>query len=87
MSTATDMLTKYLVAEAALLEGKEVSFGDRRLRMEDLPNIIAGRKEWERRVATESATTAKAPTLGGLEMKVANFNPAPHRGSPFDRNC
>ncbi len=87
MSTATDMLTKYLTAEAALLEGKEVHFGDRRLKMEDLPSIIAGRKEWERRVATEGAKTNQVPTIGGLEMKVASFNPEPHRGLPFDRNC
>lgn len=86
MSTATDMLTKYMVAEGALLEGKEVQFGDRRLKMEDLPNIIAGRREWEQRVAAENAAANKAPTLGGLEMKVASFNSAPHRGLPFDRN-
>ncbi|MFY9261325.1 MAG: hypothetical protein WAO71_12560 [Gallionella sp.] len=43
--TATEMRDKYLAAELALLEGKEVSFGDRKLKMEDLPNIIAGRKE------------------------------------------
>ena len=84
--TATEMRDKYLTAEQALLDGKEVSFGDRRLRMEDLPNIIAGRKEWEQRVAAESAKTTKAPTIGGLEMKVANFNPAVHSGYPFNRN-
>jgi hypothetical protein len=84
--TATEMRDKYLTAEQALLDGKEVSFGDRRLRMEDLPSIIAGRKEWEARVASEAAKTDRAPTLGGLEMKVANFNPAPHLGYPFNRN-
>lgn len=72
--TATEMRDKYLAAEMALLDGKEVSFGDRKLRMEDLPNIIAGRKEWERRVAAESAKSNKAPMIGGLEMKVASFN-------------
>lgn len=74
MSTATDMLTKYLAAEQAILEGKEVSLGDRKLRMEDLPAIIAGRKEWEQRVATETARAAGVPTVGGLTFKVANFN-------------
>jgi hypothetical protein len=85
MTTATDMLAKYLTAESSLLEGKEVSFGDRRLRMEDLPSIIAGRKEWEGRVAKESATANRVPSIGGLEMKVASFNNAPYR-NVFGRN-
>ncbi len=79
MSTATDMLAKYLTAESDLLLGKEVQFGDRKLRMEDLPAIIAGRKEWEQRVAGERARANRAPTLGGLEVKVASFNKAPSR--------
>ena len=87
MTTATDMLAKYMTAESAVLEGKDVSFGDRRLSMANLPEIIAGRKEWEARVSAEAQTAARVPTLGGLEVKVANFNPAPHTGYPFDRNC
>lgn len=74
MSTATDMLAKYLVAESALLEGKEISFADRRLRFEDLPSIIAGRKEWEQRVANETAIANKAPSIGGLRISVAKFS-------------
>lgn len=74
MTTATDMLAKYLTAEAALLEGKEISFGDRRLRFEDLPSIIAGRKEWEQRVSAENAAVNKATTIGGLSMSVARFS-------------
>lgn len=86
MTTATDMLAKYMAAESAVLEGKDVSFGDRRLSMVDLPQIIAGRKEWEQRAAAESAKTNNAPTLGGMEIKVVNFNPAPHSATRFDRN-
>lgn len=86
MTTATDMLAKYMAAESAVLEGKDVSFGDRRLSMVDLPQIIAGRKEWEQRAAAETAKAARAPTIGGLEMKVANFNPEPHESTRFDRN-
>ncbi|MBS1188917.1 MAG: hypothetical protein H6R10_709 [Rhodocyclaceae bacterium] len=75
MSTATEMLAKYLAAESALLEGKEVTLENgRRLRMEDLPSIIAGRKEWEQRVAAETARGNKAPAIGGLSMSVASFN-------------
>ena len=55
MSTATDMLAKYLAAEASLLSGKETRLGDRTLRMEDLAEIRKGRQEWEARVRAESA--------------------------------
>lgn len=74
MSTATEMLAKYLAAETAVLEGKDVSFGDRRLSMANLPEIIDGRKEWERRVAEETARANKTPRIGGLTLSVANFN-------------
>lgn len=87
MTTATDMLAKYMTAESAVLEGKDVSFGDRRLSMANLPEIIAGRKEWEQRVAREAQIAARVPSIGGLEVKVANFNPSPHTGYRFDRNC
>lgn len=73
MTTATDMLAKYLAAEAAVLEGKEVSLGDRKLRMEDLNMITSGRKEWEQRVAREQAVAGRAPSFGGLSFSLANF--------------
>lgn len=73
MTIANDMLQKYLAAELALLEGKEARFGDRSLRMEDLEQIREGRKEWERRVAAESARAAGGATFGGLGVSLANF--------------
>ena len=57
-----------------MLEGKDVSFGDRRLSMANLPEIIDGRKEWERRVAEETARANKTPRIGGLTISVASFN-------------
>lgn len=63
MSTASDMLAKYLTAEAAILEGKEARLGDRWLRMEDLAEVRKGRTEWERRVAAETASAAGAPSV------------------------
>lgn len=53
--TAQEMLNKYLEAEAAVLEGKETWFNGRKVVMADLPQIIAGRKEWERRVTSEQS--------------------------------
>lgn len=50
---AEQMLQRYMDAEMAVLEGKSVQFGGRTLTMENLSQIIAGRKEWERRVASE----------------------------------
>lgn len=74
MSQATEMLDKYLTAEAALLEGKEARFGDRSLKMEDLESIRAGRIEWERRVSAETARAAGARSIGGLSFATARMN-------------
>jgi len=74
MSTATDMVAAYIAAETAILAGKEVRFQDRMVRREDLPEIRAGRREWEQRVAAESATAAGAPTIGGVRFSVARMD-------------
>ena len=71
MTTSTDMLAKYLEAEAAVLSGKTVSFGGRTLSSENLLEIRKGRTEWERRVAAEQNT---GPTIGGLSFSVARFD-------------
>ncbi len=70
MSTATEMLAKYLAAEAALLVGKEVSFGDRRLRREDLAEIRAGRREWESRIAAEQRAANGVPSITLLRARM-----------------
>ncbi len=54
MTTATDMLAKYTAAEAAILDGQIVRFGERQLTRANLIEVQQGRKEWERRVAAES---------------------------------
>lgn len=74
MSTATDMLAAYLAAEAAVLAGKEVRFQDRMLRREDLPEIRAGRREWEQRAAAEAAVGAGSSTIGGVRFSVARMD-------------
>lgn len=58
MSTATDTLAAYQAAEIAILQGQAYRFGDRQLTMVNLPEIQAGRREWERRVSNENAATA-----------------------------
>jgi hypothetical protein len=69
------MMQRYLDAERALLEGKEVSFGERRLRMEDLAEIRAGRQEWEARVRAESGAGG-GQVFGGRGYSLANFTGA-----------
>lgn len=54
MSTATDMLAKYLAAEAAILGGQSYKWGDRQLTRADLAQVQAGRREWERKAAAEA---------------------------------
>lgn len=74
MTTAADMLAKYLAAEAAVLTGKEIQFNGRRVSRSDLPDIRAGRKEWEAKVAAESGRAAGAPSIGGLGYSVARLD-------------
>lgn len=73
MSTATEMVTKYLAAEQALLDGKDVTWNGRRLAMEDLDKIRAGRREWEARVAQESPGS-QSTSFGGTRFKLATFS-------------
>lgn len=58
MSNATDTLAAYQKAELALLQGQKHRFGDRELTMVNLPEVQAGRREWERRVSQEQAAAA-----------------------------
>ena len=75
MTTATDMLTKYLAAEQAILEGKEARIGDRWLHREDLSAVIKGRKEWEQRVSAENRyASGNVPTIGGIRFSVARLD-------------
>lgn len=75
MSVATEMRDKYIAAETAILEGKEYRLGERILRMEDLAEIRAGRKEWEARAAAESAgSNVNGARIGGLSVSVARFD-------------
>lgn len=74
MPTAIEMRDKYLAAEQSLLEGKETSMGDRKLRLEDLGEIRKGRQEWEARVLAETAGAAGKPRIGGLAFKVADLS-------------
>ena len=54
MSTATDMLAKYISAEEAILTGQEMRLNGRSLTRADLADVIAGRKEWQRSVDAET---------------------------------
>jgi hypothetical protein len=58
MSNATDMLAAYQKAELQLLKGQTVKFGDRQWTLANLPEVQAGRREWERRVASETAAAS-----------------------------
>jgi len=82
LAEAQSMVSAYLAAEQAILQGKEVRLGgsgvDRFLRHEDLQMVRQGRQEWERRVTTLQASAAAAPSFGGLGYSVADFS-APTR--------
>lgn len=74
MSTATQMLAKYLAAEELVLEGKEAKIGDRSFRLEDLAQIREGRKEWEGKVAAERRAASGVNTFGGLSYGRARMD-------------
>lgn len=78
LQDAQAMVAAYMKAEAEVLLGKEVRLGgpgiDRWMRMEDLPAIRDGRKEWERKVASLQGADAGTPTFGGLSFSVARFD-------------
>jgi len=48
------MLAAYIAAEAAVLKGLSYRIGDLMLTRANLPEIIEGRKDWERKVAAEN---------------------------------
>lgn len=54
MSTATEMVALYLEAEKKILKGQVVKMGERNLTMANLSEVVAERKQWERRVASEN---------------------------------
>lgn len=70
MSTTTDMRDAYLAAELDILQhGRTTSIEGRTLTTADLPEIIAGRKEWERRAIAE----ARAANSPGLPHSLVNL--------------
>lgn len=58
MITASEMYDKYLTAEAAILTGQTVRFGERWLTYADLGMVQAGRKEWEQKAAAETRVSS-----------------------------
>lgn len=76
--TPQEMLDAYMQAELAVLAGKEARLNingvDRLFRKEDLEQIREGRREWERRVAAQTAAATGRPSIGGLGFSVANLS-------------
>jgi hypothetical protein len=61
MSTAQQMIEYYTNAEIAALEGRQFMFAGRQVMLQDLQQIRAGRKEWERKLAHEQAAASGLP--------------------------
>ena len=76
MTTATDMLQKYIDAETAILQGQTVRFstgsGDRLLTRANLAEVQAGRREWSRIVDRETA--ANLATSAGNSLSSARYS-------------
>ncbi|EIL99137.1 hypothetical protein [Rhodanobacter thiooxydans] len=80
MSTATDMLARYLAAETAILGGQVYKWGDRQLTRADLSMVQTGRREWERKVNAENRG------CGPVGVSLANLTGQPQapEGGEFD---
>ncbi|WP_459205937.1 primosomal replication protein PriB/PriC domain protein [Pseudomonas sp. MLB6B] len=66
--TPQEMVDLYLQAEADLVVGgKDVQFGGRRVTMAELPQIRAGRLEWERRAANAARGGRPGHSLATFE--------------------
>lgn len=69
-----EMIAKYIAAEEAVLQGKEIAIGgqsgplSRRFTREDLAEIRKGRQEWERRLVA-----IDAPPASRMGYSVATF--------------
>lgn len=59
--SAQEMLDKYLEAEEAILLGKTTIFMGRTHTMAELPQIQAGRREWERKVIAQRNVALGSP--------------------------
>lgn len=66
MSTASDLLAKYLAAEMAILDGQSFKMGDRMLTMADLNTVRDERARLERRVQAESNSSTARYQLADL---------------------
>ena len=73
MTTATEMLQKYIDAEAAVLEGQSVSFNGRTWTSVNLTEIREGRKEWEAKVKAENMAASNVRTFGSANVSLARF--------------
>lgn len=71
MSTANDMLQKYLDAESAILAGQTVKFGERLLTRANLAEVQQGRREWQRAVNQEFSVQQGG---GSLRFRTADFS-------------
>jgi len=70
MSTATEMLQKYIDAEVAILSGQEVKLNGRSLQLPDLAEVRKGRADWQRTVDTESRISKGG---GSLRHQLPDF--------------
>jgi hypothetical protein len=61
MTTAQQMIDYYTEAEVAALQGRQFMFNGRQVMLQDLAQIRAGRKEWERKQAAEQAAASGLP--------------------------
>lgn len=68
MTTAQQMLQRYIDAETAVLSGQSVRLGERQLTRADLAEIRAGRREWQQQVDRESPQRSRNPRWANIDF-------------------
>lgn len=74
MTTAAEMLEKYITAETSILEGQSVTFNGRSYSMANLKEVQDGRKYWQKKVDMETASANKVRSANGTRFSVARFD-------------
>lgn len=77
------MANNYIAAEAAVLRGQTVQWGERRITRASIAELRSGRQEWERKYADCVACQKKAfrQRFGGLRVSHADLRSCGSEGS------
>ena len=72
LRTPKQWVTFYLRVEAAVAAGQEIKFGDVTYNLDSLESVRKARREWERRLLSQSQKNRKS--FGGMRFVTADLS-------------